>query len=262
MKSVYSAAIGAIALVLSLTACSSGLPRQDDPGPAPAGELSSEAGEAGVLFQKARNSLNKGQFDTAVLEYENLEATYPFGDHAAQARLDVAYAYYQQGELDNATATLDRYLKLYPQSEQSDYAYYLKGLVNYSRGKSLFESLVPRKMDQLDQAWLRAALSDFATLERKFPQSKFIEDAIQRRLRLIDHMARHELNTAKYYFSRSAMVATINRVNFMLEQYPDSSLGAEGLVLLSRAHRALGNKKSADEASALLRKRHPDFARI
>jgi len=262
MKSVYSAAIGSIALVLLLTACSSGRPKQDDPGPAPAGELSTEAGEAGVLFQKARNSLNKGQFDTAVLQYENLEATYPFGDHAAQARLDVAYAYYQQGELDNATATLDRYLKLYPQSEQSDYAFYLKGLVNYSRGKSLFESLVPRKMDQLDQAWLRAALADFATLERKFPQSEFIEDATEKRLQLIDHMARHELNTAKYYFSRSAMVATINRINFMLEQYPDSSVGAEGLVLLSRAHRALGNQKSADEASALLRKRHPDFAKI
>ena len=72
-------------------------------------------------------------------------------------------------------------------------------------------------------------------------------------------MAEHELSTAKYYFTRSAMVATINRINHMLEQFPDSSANAEGLALLARAHRALGNDKSADEATALLQSEHPDF---
>ncbi len=271
MKPVYSKARNPIALtvplalsvILALSSCSRTQTKtDDDPGPAPALELGTEAGEAGELFTEARKSLNKGQFDKAVVQYENLEATYPFGDHAAQARLDVAYAYYQQGELDNTVATLDRYLKLYPQAEKADYAFYLKGLANYSRGKTLFERFVPRKLHQLDQAWLRAARADFETLERKFPESTYIEDASERRIRLIDHMARHELTAAEYYFDRSAMVATINRINFMLEQYPESSLGAEGLALLTRAHRALGNEKSADEANALLQKRHPDFGNI
>jgi len=272
MKSVYSKARSPIALtvplalsvILTVSSCSTTLTNEneDDPGPAPALELGTDAGEAGELFDEARESLNKGQFDKAVVQYENLEATYPFGDHAAQARLDVAYAYYQQGELDNTVATLDRYLKLYPQAEKADYAFYLKGLANSSRGKTLFEKFVPRKLHQLDQAWLRAARADFETLERKFPESAYAEDATQRRLMLIDQMAKHELAAAEYYFNRSAMVATINRINFMLEQYPDSSLGAEGLALLTRAHRALGNEKSADEASALLQKRHPDFGNI
>jgi len=267
MKSVYSKAPSPIALtvplalsvLLTLSSCSKTITKKaDDPGPAPALELSTEAGEAGELFNKARTSLDKGQFDKAVAEYENLEATYPFGDHAAQARLDVAYAYYQQGELDNTVATLDRYLKLYPQAEEADYAFYLKGLANFSRGKTLFERFVPRKLHQLDQAWLRAARADFETLERKFPDSTYAEEASARKLLIIDQMAKHELTAAEYYYSRSAMVATINRINFMLEQYPDSSLGAEGLALLTLAHRALGNEKSADEANALLQKRHPD----
>ena len=275
MKSVYSKARSPIALttplvlpvmlaaILALSSCSRNTTRAaDDPGPAPARELGTVEGEAGELFTEARNSLDKGQFDKAVVQYENLEATYPFGDHAAQARLDVAYAYYQQGELDNTVATLDRYLKLYPQAEEADYAFYLKGLANYSRGKTLFERLVPRKLHQLDQAWLRAASADFETLERKFPQSAYIEDASARKLRLIDQMAKHELSAAEYYYSRSAMVAAINRINFMLEQYPNSSLGAEALTLLTRAHRALGNEKSAEEANALLLKRHPDSGKI
>lgn len=260
MKSVY---FPILALSILLSACSTtGDKSADDPGPAPAIKLTDDTSEAGVLFAKARAALEKGQFESAVLQYENLEATYPFGDHAAQARLDVGYAYYQQGELNNSQATLDRYLKLYPQAEEADYAYYLKGLVNYSRGKSLFESLVPRKLYQLDQAWLRAALADFSTLERRFPDSIFIEDAVARSAELQDQMAEHELNTARYYFSRSAMVAAINRINYMREQYPDSSLNAEGLALLARAHRALGNTKSADEAAELLKSQYPDYAKI
>jgi len=98
-----------------LSACSkSNVKNVDDPGPAPAIQLKDDSSEAGLLFAKARAALEKGQFESAVLQYENLEATYPFGDHAAQARLDVGYAYYQQGELSSAQATLDRYLQLYP----------------------------------------------------------------------------------------------------------------------------------------------------
>jgi len=256
-----NAAIAALLLALSLTGCSSGLKKEDDPGPAPVRAMD-DAGEATELFNQARNTLERGQVVNAISIYENLEATYPFGDHAAQARLDVAYAYYTQGDLDFSQATIERYLKLYPQSEQSDYAYYLKGLVNISRGKSLFEGLVPRKMDQLDQAWLRAALADFTTLQLKFPESPFNEDAQARTLQLIDYMAEHELNTARYYYKRSAMVATINRVTAMLEQYPDSRHSPEGLSLLARAHRALGNDESAAEVRALLKERHPDFAKI
>lgn len=263
MKSVYFTGPALLMLTVALSACGTfQTEKADDPGPAPAFELSEEEGDAGRLFKKARQSLENGQFETAVLEYESLEATFPFGDHAAQARLDVSYAYYRQGELDSALATLDRFLALYPQSDQSDYAYYMKGLVNFSRGKSLFEKFVPRKLNQLDQAWLREALADFSTLERRYPDSPFVEDAKQRSALLTDQMAEHELSTARYYFSRSAMVAAINRVNFMLEQYPDSSSNAEGLALLAESHRALGNIKSAEEATAVLRDKHPDHSSI
>jgi len=268
MKSVYFTKTSILPLIaavafVSLAACSRSAQKpEDDPGPSPAIELSDTSEEAGQLFNRARESLAKGQYETAVLQYENLEANYPFGDHAAQARLDVAYAYYRQRELDNAIATLDSYLKLYPQSEKTDYAYYLKGLVNYSRGKGLFESLVPRKMDQLDQVWLRASLADLSTLIQKFPNSSYVEDAENRSSELLDHMAQHELQTANYYYNRSAMVAAINRINYMLEQYPETKHSAEGLALLARAHRALGNDKTAEDVTTTLRTKHPDFTKI
>lgn len=75
---------------------------------------------------------------------------------------------------------------------------------------------------------------------------------------LTDAMALHELNTAEYYFERSAMVATINRINAMLETYPESTHTADGLALMARAHLALGNRKLAAETVQSLKAAQPD----
>lgn len=252
-------AIFTLAIALTLGACSNNPNRDEDPGPVPGGTASGTlaAGAANELYAKAKRTLDKGQYEIAVTEFENLEATYPFGDFAAQARLDIAYAYFKLTESDNAIAAVDRFLKLYPQSENADYAFYLKGLVNFSRGKSLFEKLVPRKPYRLDQSALRTSFSDFATLVRKYPESIYAEDSRKRMVFLRNEMARHELSTAEHYYERSAMVAVINRINTMLDQYADSPHTAEGLALLVRAHIALGNTQIAQDTIKILELNHP-----
>jgi outer membrane protein assembly factor BamD len=246
-------AIIAIAAALALGACSSPQKKGAEDGP---------TSEAGAIYQKAKRALDNHQFDTAIAEFENLEATYPFGDHAQQAQLDVAYAYFKQGEYDNAVAGTERFLKLYPQSELIDYAWYLKGLVNFSRGRTLLERLVPRKPYKLDQAWLRNSFNDFSILIRQYPDSVYVEDARQRLVFLRNEMARHELSIAEYYYKRSAMVAVINRVNFMLEQFADSPYSADGLALLTRAYLKLGDKQLASDTLKTLELNAPEHPEL
>lgn len=255
-----------LAITLVLGACSSTPKQADDPGPSPAPAVVSvdnpDKGSADELYLKAKGLLNRKQYESAVMDLENLEATYPFSDHAAQARLDIAYANYRLKDFDSATAAADRFLKLYPQSDQADYAYYIKGLSNFSRGKSLFESLVPRKLYRLDQSALRNSFSDFSTLITKYPDSSYAEDCRARMTLLRNEMARHELSTAEYYFERSAMVAVINRVNAMLETYPDSTHTGNALSLMARAYIALGNRTLAAETVKALEAKepkHPDL---
>lgn len=250
----------AILSLLMLSACSSNPKSADDPGPSPAPVFAETTDQAAAaeLYQKARGLLQRNQFETAVREFENLEATHPFSDYAAQATLDISYAYYRLKEYDSSTSAADRFLKLYPQNEKADYAYYLKGLSNFSRGKSVTERLVPRKLHLMDQSLLRLAFDEFSTLVTRFPDSEYADDS-QARMRLLrTEMARHELSTAEYYFERSAMVAVINRVNTMLETYPDSSLSADGLALMARAYLALGNRSLAAETVQELEIRNPE----
>ncbi len=253
-----------IAIAVALGACSTNPKTEDDPGPSPV-RISTDnpaPDSADELYLKAKALLNRKQYESAVQDFNNLEATFPFSDYAAQARLDITYAYYKLKEYDSTTAAADRFLKLYPQSEQADYAYYLKGLANFSRGKSVFESLVPRKLYRMDQSALRGSLSDFSTLVTRFPGSSYAEDSQARMDLLTNEMARHELSTAEYYFERSAMVAVINRVNTMLETYPDSPYAADALSLMARAYIALGNRTLAAETVKSLEAKapgHPDL---
>jgi len=247
-----------------ISACGSNRQDQDDPGPVSAKPIAGAPakGTAAALYADAKRSLDKNQYEIAIEKLEQLEATFPFGEYTAQAQLDIAYAFYKQSEHDSASATIDRYLKLYPGNENTDYAYYLLGLIHFSTGKSLFDSMVSRKLHQIDQASLRDAHSNFATMARKFPESRYAEDAKDRMTVLRDAMARHELSTARYYYNRSAMVAVINRVNHMIEQYRDSEYTNDGLALMAQAHGALGNMDLARATLLMLEQSapaHPDL---
>ena len=53
-----------------------------------------------------------------------LEIRYPFSKYAQQSVLDLAYAYYEFGQKDEAIAECDKFIDLYPNHPNLDYAYY------------------------------------------------------------------------------------------------------------------------------------------
>lgn len=199
-----------------------------------------ETTSAEDLYLSAKRSLKQGDFLTAVSTFELLGARYPFGNYTQQAQLDISYAYLKQDEYDNAIASADRFIKLYPRSEQIDYAYYIKGLANYSRGGSAMERIFPRDIAKVNQNWPRAAYADFDSLIRRFPESQYAPDALERMAYLRDKMAEHELITARFYYNRAAMVASINRVNYLLEHFNGSQHVPDALALMARAYESLG----------------------
>ena len=116
------------------------------------------------LYEKATLSLRSGSFQEAIEFFETLEARYPFGQYALQTQLEIAYAYYKFAEMDSAIAAADRFIKLNPRNPKVDYAYYLKGLANYNRGRGLLEKFFPRDFAKTDQQPIKDAYQDFNTL--------------------------------------------------------------------------------------------------
>jgi outer membrane protein assembly factor BamD len=69
----------------------------------------------------------------------------------------VAYAYWKNGERASAIAAADRFIKLYPNHSNVDYAYYLKGLVNFNEKSGIFSAIDDPDMSERDSKGTREA---------------------------------------------------------------------------------------------------------
>ena len=152
------------------------------------------------IYNEAKISLSGGDFEQAVEYFEILESRYPFGRYTLQAQLDIAYAHYKRREFDSAIDSANRFIRLHPRNPHIDYAYYLKGLVNFSRGSGLLSNYIGRELSNQDQQALVNSFADFDTLIRRFPTSLYVEDARRRMVFLRNEMAEHELKVAKFLF--------------------------------------------------------------
>ena len=163
------------------------------------------------FYKEARNELNEKRFEKAAKLYEKLEARYPFGKYATQAQLDVAYAYYKNDEPDSAIAAADRFIKLNPAHPHVDYAYYVKGLVNYNRGIGFIDRFIPTDSSQRDAGPTLDSYKDFEELVRRFPNSRYAEDSRKRLTALRNNLAMHEIHVADFYMRREAYLAAARR---------------------------------------------------
>ena len=91
--------------------------------------------------------------------------------------MDIAYAYFKNNDPDSALAAADRFIKTNPRSPGVDYAYYLKGLVNYNRGIGFVDRFLPTDTSQRDPSGAREALKNFeGTMIIVSHVEKFVKD--------------------------------------------------------------------------------------
>ncbi|TDJ27253.1 MAG: outer membrane protein assembly factor BamD [Gammaproteobacteria bacterium] len=195
---------------------------------------------ADQLYRNAKRNLENEDYITAIEQYEILESRYPFGKFATQAQLDVAYAYYKYDEPEAAVVAIERFIKLNPRHKAVDYAYYLRGLVNFERGGSIIDVVHERDLSDYDKTQLQTAFNDFQLLLRKYPKSKYARDARQRLVFLRNEIARADLKIAQYYVSREAWVAAANRAKTILQSYPGTTAIKPALKIQLQAYRQLG----------------------
>ncbi|MCK9539843.1 outer membrane protein assembly factor BamD [Dokdonella sp.] len=215
------------------------------------------------LYSRGVTMIEGGNFPAAVRIYRRLIARFPFGPYTEQAQLNLAYAQYKDDKPDEAYSTINRFIKTYPTHKHIDYAYYLRGLINFNRAGGLFERYAGMDMTRRSQVTVRQSFDDFNSLISRYPQSRYAPDARQRMIFLRNQMAQAELNIGLYYFKRDAYVASANRAKSLIETYPGSPQVADALALMTLSYRKLGQTQLADDAERVLKlnyPQHPYFA--
>ncbi|KAA6187729.1 outer membrane protein assembly factor BamD [Thiohalocapsa marina] len=211
-----------------------------------------EGWSASEIYNKAAREMDSANYKRAIELYRKLETRYPFGRYAMQGQLDIAYAYYKSDEPEQAIAAADRFIKLYPQNPFVDYAYYMKGIVNYNRSVGFIDRFIPTDASQRDPGSALDAFQDFNELVRRFPDSKYAADARQRMLYLRSNLAKNEVHVARYYMKRGAYVAAANRAQYVIERFQRTSAVEDALEILIQAYDALGEERLAADARRVL----------
>lgn len=221
-------------------------------------EDETETWSAERLYAEAKGALDSGNYTRAVEYYEKLEGRFPFGVYGQQALLDLCYAYYKNDETDAAVSAAERFIKLYPQNAHVDYAYYVKGLANFNRGKGFTERYLPIDAAQRDPGSALQAFQDFSDLTRLFPESEYAEDAKQRMVYLRNLLAGHEVNVANYYMRRGAFIAAANRARYVIEKYPRTPAVPDALTIMAKAYKILDMKDLSEDAIRVLEMNYPN----
>ena len=209
------------------------------------------------IYAEAKDEANSGAYEKAVPLYEKLEGRAAGTPLAQQAQIDKAYAQYKGGEQAQAIATLDRFIKLHPASPALDYAFYLKGLVNFNDSLGIFSFIAKQDLSERDQKAAKESFESFRELVSRFPDSRYAPDARLRMTYIVNSLAQSEVNVARYYYSRGAYVAAINRAQTAITEYRDVPALEEATYVLFKSYDALGMVTLRDDTRRIMEKTYP-----
>jgi len=212
------------------------------------------------IYTEAKDEADSGAYDKAVPLYEKLEGRAAGTPLAQQAQVDKAYAQYKAGDKAASVATLDRFIKLNPASPALDYAMYLRGIVNFNDDLGMLSFLTRQDLSERDQKAAKESFESFKELTTRFPQSKYTPDARLRMNYVVNSLAQYEVHVARYYYTRGAYLAAINRAQIALADYREAPSLEEALAIMVKSYDALGLTPLRDDTQRVLAANYPKSA--
>lgn len=210
-------------------------------------------GNADKLYDAAKRASDNGNYRDAIAYYEQLEARFPFSNPARQGQLDLMYAYYKNREPESAIDQADQFIRENPAHPRVDYAYYIKGLVQFERNPNFLERWFNADLSQRPPIDARKSFQAFQSLLQRFPNSEYAGDSRQRMIFLRNRLASYEVYVADYYLKRGAYVGAINRCKYTIENYDGAPQMRRALEIMAASYSRLGMRDLAAESEKVLR---------
>ncbi|MGB1463790.1 MAG: outer membrane protein assembly factor BamD [Parvibaculales bacterium] len=186
------------------------------------------------IYNSAHKELALGNFILATQEFDEVERQHPYSLWARRAMVMSAYTYYLQNKYDEAIATAQRFLALYPGNEQAPYAYYLIAMSQYERISDVSR----------DQRTTELAMISLQEVVRRYPDSDYARDASLKIDLTLDNLAGKEMN--------------VGRFRNVIERYGRTSHVPEALHRLTEVYMSLGVMAEAQNSAAVLGYNYPD----
>ena len=193
-------------------------------------------------YNKGLEALEEGDTLFAAKNFNTVENIYPQSVWASRSILMAAYSYYVDSYYGDSISELNRFLKKYPENENSAYAYYLLASCYY-------ELIVDEKKDLSS---ILKSKEYFQFITTNYPNTDFSIDA-KFKISLIDNiLASKELYIGKYYLKKKKWIPAINRFKNIIINYEHTEYVEEALHRLVEINYIIGLEFEAKKYAALL----------
>jgi len=199
-------------------------------------------GQVLEAYTEGLDSLRGGDVLFAAKKFNKAEMLYPQSEWAPKSALMAAYSYYSQDYLEDAIAELERFLKVYPLSKNTDYALYLLATSHY-------EKIVDEKKDLQS---ILSAKKNFNKIIKNFPNTEYALDSEFKIDLINDILASKEMYIGRYYFERKKWIPAINRFRTVIDDYDTTIYVEEALHRLVEVYYIIGLNKEAEKYARIL----------
>jgi outer membrane protein assembly factor BamD len=193
-------------------------------------------------YREGLIELERGDALFAAKRFNEAEILFPQSDYAPKAALMAAYSYYSQNYYGDSIAELERFLTIYPNHYNIDYAEYLLALCFY-------EQIIDEKKDLQS---IVNAKKTFLSLIKKHPQTDFALDAKFKLDLINDILAAKEIYIGRYYFDKKKWISAINRFRKIIDDYDETIYVEEAVHRLVEIYYIIGLEDEAKKYASLL----------
>ena len=202
---------------------------------------------AEVIYNQGLDRMDRGDWDRAILFFQEVERQHPFSKWARRAMLMTAYSHYRSAEYEEASATAQRFISLHPGNDSTPYAYYLIAI-------SFYDQIYDVGRDQATTVQAEAALQQVV---RRYPDSDYARDARLKLELTHDHLAGKEMSVGRFYLRQNQTLAAIGRFKNVVKEYETTSHVEEALHRLVEAYVTLGIIEEAKLVGSVLGYNYP-----
>jgi outer membrane protein assembly factor BamD len=180
-----------------------------------------------VLFDKAMDAMKHNRFDVARLTLQTLINTYPDSEYIARAKLAIGDSWYAEG----GTAALAQ-----AEQEYSDFEIFFPNMPEAAEAQLKIANIHYQQMEKADRDFTHAkrAEDEYRKMILQYPDSKLVPEAKRRLLEVQEVLAEREFEIGRFYYLRDSYVASIARLQSLLEKYPLYSRADEAAYLIGQ----------------------------
>jgi len=199
------------------------------------------------LYNAGMKRLDQKSWNEAVDYFEEVERQHPYSEWSRRSIVMEIYAHYQANDYNEATAASERFIKLYPGSPLTPYAYYMRAI-------SYFEQIVDVGRDQ---AYTETAQSYLREIVQRYPGTEYARDAQVKLDMVSDQLAGKEMEIGRFYLQSNQPLAAIGRFKTVVTKYQTTSHAPEALYRLVEANLMMGILDEAGRNAAVLGYNYP-----